>query len=167
MNYYDIALFEVEKGLQKRLGYDKIYSIGKDISIQPTPKHSSIPIIIKSGDPGQMIRFLRESEVVGIIFEGNVLSKKTIEKAAEANKTIFVPVSMLLWQDVWGRQAELRKIKQIFAAAHKLKAKAAIATFAENAESLLSKDQMSELAEMIFNTKNSKFKIFGGELYDN
>lgn len=167
MKYYDITTLDIDKGLQKRLGYAKIYVAGKDIAVQTVPRQNSIPVIVKSKDQNVLLKSLKDNSVCGIILEGNLLNKKVIEKASEIRKTIFIPVSYLLWLGVWERQSELQKIKHILSAAHRLKAKVSIITLAENAESLLSKDQMAEIANMIFNTKNSKFSIFGGDLYDN
>ena len=167
MNYFDMAMFDVDENLQKRLGYSRIYSSGKDFIIQETPKHSSARIIIRTRDQNNLIRFMKDGAVCGIIFENFELSKKTIEQAALSRKTIFIPISPLLWHSVWDRQREMQKIKKIVIAAHKLKAKVAIATFAENKESLLSREQLSEISKMIIQTKNSKFSIFGGDIYDN
>lgn len=167
MKYYDITAIDIDSALQRRLGYSKIYVAGRDVAVQATPKQSSIPMIIRSKDQNVLFKSLKDNSVRGIILEGNFLNKKVIEKASEIRKTIFIPVSYLLWLGVWDRQAELQKIKRILAAAHHLKAKVSIITLAENAGSVLSKDQMTELANMIFNTKNSKFSIFGGDLYDN
>lgn len=167
MKYYDIIAFDAEKKLQQRLGFTKMYTVGKDVMIHATPKQSGIPVIIKSKDQGAIIRYMKDPGVCGIIFEDNFLSRKTIEKAAEAKKTIFIPTAHLQWHSVSDRHAEIKKIKQILSAAHSLKAKAALVSLAENKESLLSRDQMAELSRMIFDTRNSKFSIFGGELYDN
>src|SRR5579864_7413164 len=121
MKYYDITAFDVGKDLQKRLGYAKISAAGKDVSIQSTPKQGVLPIIIKSKDANMLLRSLNEPSVCGIILEGNILNKKIIEKASESGKTIFMPVSHLLWCSVWERQSELQKIKHILSTAHRLK----------------------------------------------
>lgn len=164
MEYFDVALFDVDKGLQARLGYSRIYAIGKDIALSASPSQSSVPIIVRSKDQNNLARALKDPGVVAIIFEDSILNKKLIGKAAESRKPILVPVSAMLRMDPRERQSELSRLRKILASAHSLGARCILVTLAESAEYLVSTGQMAEVSHMLMDTGNSKFVIFGGDI---
>lgn len=164
MEHFDVALFDVDKGLQTRLGYSRIYTIGKDIALSASPSSSGAPMIVRSKDQNSLSRALKDPGVVAIIFEDSVLNKKFIEKAAESRKPILIPVSAMLHMDPRDRQSELSRLRKILESAHSLGARCVLVTLAERAEYLVSTGQMAEVSHMLMDTGNSKFVIFGGDI---
>ena len=134
MKYYDIALFSVDKGLQKRLGYESIYTVGKEIFIQDHKGQRKYPTIIRSADQTALIKSLKDSAVIGVIIDDDKVSKKVIEKVAQSAKTLFLPLTPLIWEDVNLRQKRFSRLRQVLGAAHKFKAKTTLITLSENKE---------------------------------
>jgi hypothetical protein len=149
MKPFDIAAFEVGADLQKRLGFARIYSTAKDISISQRSSGAHMPTIVSSMDPGALITAAREPEVIGIMPQGPEPSRKAIEKAAEYGKTIFIPVGGFTETGTAQRQLILRSMRKTFFAAHSLKARACIISLAASKNQLLSAGQLKGIANLI------------------
>jgi len=149
MAFFDIASFEVESGLRARLGYKRIYVNGKDIEVVPRPKAARVPQIVVGDDPGLLINWLRDANVIGVIFKDNQLSKKVIEKAAELRKTIFVPVNQFFGVSPQHRGARMGKARKIILSSHKLSAQVRMVSMASSTSQLLSVSQMEEMAKLL------------------
>ena len=113
MRYSDIAYFEVPSVLAKRLGYKRICAVGKDVFVVPKPQAREIPQIVINRDPGELINGLRDINVIGIIFEGEELTKKVVEKASELKKIIFIPVGQLTQVGIRERGPKIGKLRKI------------------------------------------------------
>ena len=149
MRYFDIALCEVPEELCRRLGYKKIYCCGKDLFINRRPVKAQGLQIIISKDPGVLMGALKDSSVVGIIFEEDELAKRVVEKAAELKKTIFIPIGGVVGSDAQRRSVKVNKIRKIIFSTHKSKANANLVTLAESKYQLQSAAQMSEIGHLL------------------
>lgn len=152
--HFDIALFDVDAGLQVRLGYKRIYCAGRDVLVSPHPAPGT-PAIATGSDAGMLIPELRKPDVIGIAFDGNRLDKKAIEKAAEYGKTVFMPVGRFTELSGRERVSALHALSKIFFAAHALRARAMMVTLAGSRTQLLSTAQMRELAQLVSGRQGS------------
>ena len=149
MRCSDIAQFEVPKDLTKRLGYTNVYVSGKDLVVVRAPQSGEIPQIIINNDPGILINGLRNINVIGIIFEGEELTKKVVEKAAELKKTIFIPIAQLTLLGIEERGPKIGRLRKIIFSAHKLGARVRFITLAGSEIELLSTEQMKEIGRLL------------------
>jgi RNase P/RNase MRP subunit p30 len=160
-----MALFQVDAGLAKRLGYKKIYSSGIDFgfgfSKMADRKFKSLVVVSK--DPGVLMGALRDPEVAGIIFQDNELTKKVLEKAAEMKKTVFVPLSQITSCPVQERSYRIHKMRKIILSSHKQRAKVRIISLAESGLQLLSTAQMIEVGRLLLKG-NDNVNLFGGDI---
>jgi hypothetical protein len=150
MRYTDIAYFGVRDSLAKRIGYDKIYVVGKDIEIVSRACPTSLPQIVIGNDPGTLIGALKSPDVIGVIFESDELSKNVVEKASELKKTVFVPVGGFTKTVVEERGRRAGRLRKIMNSAHALGARMRIVTMADSESSLLSVNQLKEVGRLIF-----------------
>lgn len=157
---YDIACFEVPVDLAKRLGYKKIYATGKDIIVVSRPQGGEIPQIVMSRDSGVLVNGLRDIGVIGIIFDGDDLTKKVVEKASELKKTVFVPVGRLTQMNIRERGPKIGRLRKIIFSAHKLGARVRVVTLADSEIALLSTEQIKELGGILIGGGNGA-SLFG------
>jgi len=163
MVYFDLASFEVDGKLSRRLGYKKIYAAGKDVWIFERPDNRHVPQIVISKDPGVLFSALRSRDVKGIIFRDNEFAKRVAKKAAESGKTIFVPLAQLLEVSERERSSRAGRMRKIIMYAHKFKAPVRLVSLAEQPYQLLSAAQMAGLADFMFR-KSDKQDLFGGDI---
>ena len=162
MAYFDIALFEVNGELSKRLGYRKIYCSGKDFEISKRLGSTGLPQIVINKDPGTLIGAVRNGGVAGIIFEENELSKKVVEKAEETKKTIFIPIRQLMGVPTRTRGSRVNGIRKIISAARRIDARVRLISLADSGNMLLSAAQMAEMANLLFDGRSDA--LFGGDI---
>ncbi len=155
MKHFDIALFEPDSGFASRLGYSKVYCIGKDVALGQRPAKSQIPLIVRGSDQGILANALRDGGVIGIIFEGKA-DKKVIERVAELGKTVFMPVDKLLNSHLSSRDQALGGLRKTAFACAKLKANASVISLAEDREHMVSAGQMSEIANLILKSGDKR-----------
>ncbi len=163
MGYFDIAHFGVGEDLCKRLGYKKIYCVGKDLVVSGRTEKTDLPLIVISKDPGTLIGAVRDSCVAGIVFEDNELAKKVVEKAAEMGKTVFLVVGQLMKTTVKERGVRVGRMRKIILASRKMGARVSLVSFADSEHMLLSAMQMSEVSRLLFDDVPG---LFGGMFYD-
>ncbi len=159
--HFDIALFDVDRGLQERLGYDKVYSAGRDLLVSSHPA-PGIPAIATGGDSGALITELRKPDVIGIAFDGAYIDKKAIEKAAEYGKPVFIFAAR--FTGLCGREkgAALHGLRKLFMAAHSLKARVVLVSMADSRAQLLSSAQLREIAHLISGGQDGGMMSWGG-----
>ncbi len=163
MRYFDIVKFDVDAALTKRLGYHKVYVVGKDLEICHGTEGLPGPKIVLGWDPGVLARSLKQPDVVGMVFEGKELNRKLIEKAAELEKNVFVPIRNLLSYDIGERVYEMRRVGDVVAACHKLGARAKLITLAEDVADIISVGQLKELS-CLFSEDGYALPVFDGGL---
>ncbi|MHB1829932.1 MAG: hypothetical protein ACYCO0_00915 [Candidatus Micrarchaeaceae archaeon] len=161
MVYFDIARFGAGDGLCKRLGYKKIYCVGKDVVISGRVEKTGVPLIVISKDPGTLIGAVRDGGVVGIVFDENELTKKVVEKAAEMNKVVYLAVGQLMRTTVQERGFRISRMRKIVLAARKMGARVSLISLADSEPMLLSTMQMSEIARLLFKDAS---ELFGGDV---
>jgi hypothetical protein len=154
MRYSDVAQFEVPKDLAKRLGYKTVYVSGKDLLVVHTPQGRDIPQIVANSDPGVLISGLKDANVLGVIFEGEELTKKVVEKASEFKKIIFIPVGRLTRAGIEERGPKIGRLRRIIFSAHKLGARVCFVTLASSEIELLSTEQMKEVGRLLLRGGN-------------
>jgi len=162
VKYFDIARFEPDMQFLSRLGYGRVYCIGKDVELAPRPGGTRIPQIVASADQGALIAALKDSNVIGIIFEGNDPIKKVVEKAKELGKPVFLPINALIGQGQ-GQSARGHALGRLRKAAYvcaKLGAQARIISLAETKEQMISAGQMAGIADLILGQEEGR-RIFG------
>ncbi len=160
VKYFDIARFEPDMQFLSRLGYGKVYCVGRDVELAVRPGGARIPQIVASADQGVLFAALKDSNVIGIIFEGNEPIKKVVEKAKELGKPVFLPINVLIGQGQGARGHALGRLRKAAYACIKSGAQARIISLAETREQMISAGQMTGIADLILG-QGEGHRIFG------
>jgi hypothetical protein len=148
MKYYDIIAMEHIAGdTPARLGFDRIFTL-KDIKVLERPS-SSAPYLLRSSEPGMIFRALGDNNCLGIIFKDNVPVKKTLEKTVAEEKRVVIPASEITCSSGPAFMRNTHRLRSVFAACKKAKARTALVSLAASESAVLSALQMLELARFI------------------
>jgi len=151
--FYDIAYFDVDKGLTKLLGYKKIYRIGKDVTLNEEGDY-----II--ADAHVLHRF-KLSNIIGI--RTSKVDKALFQKIKESDKLLIIDISNLLSSGDFIR--EYNTAKNILKNAIKIGLNVSLASFAKDEAHLVSALQMLEIAKFL-GVGEDKAKEILGNGYD-
>ncbi len=136
----------IDNTLAAKLGYKKIFA-ACDIGIVERPVDRSY--ILRSAEPGTIFKALGDINCRGVIFKGNELIKKTLEKAASNGKLVIMPVSEITQASGPTFMRNVYRLRSIFAYSKKSGAEMAIISLADGDNGLLSSMQMFELARFL------------------
>jgi RNase P/RNase MRP subunit p30 len=170
LKYYDLSyLSNIEESLVTRLGYKKIFVIGKDVHLINQPRPGEVKTIIRSNDPKKIASALRNNDTIGVLFEDNILLKKSIEEAGNNGKPVFLSLSDLMDKDPVQTSRNMNRIRTIVTFARKFGAEIAIATFATRQAYLTSAMQAMALSELLGVSIDESKKALSaiGEYLDN
>jgi len=151
--FYDIAYFDVDKGLTKLLGYKKIYCIGKDVTLNEDGDY-----II--ADAHVLHRF-KLSNIIGV--RVSKVDKALFQKIKESDKPIIIDISNLLSSGDFIR--EYNTAKSILRNAIKIGLRVSLASFAKDEAHLVSALQMLEIAKFLGAGEERAKEILGND-YD-
>ena len=147
--FYDIAYFDVDKGLTKLLGYKKIYRIGKDVTLNEEGDY-----II--ADAHVLHRF-KLSNIIGI--RTSKVDKALFQKIKESDKLLIIDISNLLSSGDFIR--EYNTAKNILKNAIKIGLRVSLASFAKDEAHLVSALQMLEIAKFLGAGEDKAKEILG------
>jgi len=150
--FYDIAYFDVDKGLTKLLGYKRIYCIGKDVSLNEEGDY-----IIADA---QVLHKFKLSNIIGV--RASKVDKALFQKIKENDKPIIIDISNLLSKDFI---REYNTGRNILRNAIKMGLSVSLASFAKDEEHLLSALQMLEIAKFL-GAGEERAKEMLGNSYD-
>jgi hypothetical protein len=154
MQFFDIVALKEEidlEGLARRLGYRKMFLVGKDVEIarDATRLDGEGSFIVRSGDNEALSKAVRSSGVIGVIVEGGKVSGRFVDELRTHEKLLFIPAAPLVCPDQGGALRNLHAAKGAVRAALMGKAGVAMVTLAEERECLLSSRQMLEIARLL------------------
>lgn len=148
-NYFDFANIKIDEALQKRLGYKKVFGPG-EIGIRGEPVFGEQrKFIIKSAEPGKLIRAMKDKSTLGIIIEDNTIIKKVIEEAGKNEKSVFLVVSGLTAVEKNSRIRNMNRMRTLFKFSRRTKTEVGLITCAADPSLLLSSLQMIEIGRAI------------------
>ena len=147
--FYDIAYFDVDKGLTKLLGYKKIYRIGKDVTLNEEGDY-----IIADA---QMLHRFKLSNIIGV--RVSKVDKASFQKIKENDKLLIIDISNLLSSEDFIR--EYNTAKNILRNAIKIGLRVSLASFAKDEAHLVSALQMLEIAKFLGADEDKAKEILG------
>ncbi|MDE1860248.1 MAG: hypothetical protein KGH72_00855 [Candidatus Micrarchaeota archaeon] len=150
MRCFDVSEGQIEKGLSKRLGFEHIFTLGRDMGIGTNPGASrNTKFIIKSSDDGAVLRNMGMHNVVGIIMDQNKRQRSIIEKLASSEKLLFIVTKGITNSTTYARLREIQNARKLVSLAHMYGAGVALVSLASSNEELVSSMQMFEIAKFI------------------
>jgi len=154
MQFFDIVALKEEvdlKALGRRLGYKKIFALGKEMELCADANHpgEGKALIVKSGDEAVLVKALRNNSVIGIILDNNKASGRFIEDLRIHEKLLLIPVGPLVCPDRGDVIHSLYRAKSVLRSALMGRASVALVTLAKEKECMLSCSQMLEMAKLI------------------
>ena len=147
--FYDIAYFDVDKGLTKLLGYKKIYRIGKDVTLNEDGDY-----IIADA---QLLHRFKLSNIIGV--RVSKVNKALFQKIKESDKPIIIDISNLLSGGDFIK--EYNTARNILRNAIKIGLRVSLASFAKDDAHLVSALQMLEIAKFLGAGEDKAKEILG------
>ena len=150
IKYFDVVDSSgVDQALTKRLGYAKVFVVGKDVLVKNAVDSEGKACIVASRNPQTILRASRSRSVVGVVFDDAELLKKNLEELRDGEKLLVIPACYLFADDQRTRQRNLYRVRKLYKNAKRVGVGMAIASMARSKEYLLSAAQMAELAKYI------------------
>jgi len=150
MQCFDLVAMDSAKAqeMAQRLGYKRIFSLGKDVDIVENLKRSDSARkkIVKSDDFEVVSKLLRQNEVIGMLPGGASVSKKTLEIVKNEGKLLFVPLADMVRAEDASRTHALVKARNLIRSALMSKVNICVVSMADDATLLMSNMQMTEVA---------------------
>ncbi len=150
LKYYDLSyLSNIDEGLEKRLGYKKIFVIGKDVHLVNSQKPVEGKTIVKSKDPKNIASALKDNNTIGVLFDDNVLLKKAIEAAGDNDKLVILSLSDVVGKGPLQASRNMGRIRTIISFAKRFNADISIVTLAARKADLTSTMQATAFSELL------------------
>ena len=152
MRFFDLANFTDDAlgGFGKRLGYEKIFSTGKDVEIIDVARGDSQKRKIVMSDSAETVaKELKQGSVIGIMPKGTSVSGKTLDAIKNNEKLLFLAVSQVTCAAEGFRMQNLARARSLARSAMMSKVPIAIVSMAEDREGLMSSLQMLEVASFL------------------
>ena len=151
MRYFDIVTTsEVDDSLAKRLGYSKVFVVGKDLEIITDLKiRTGKKAIVRGKNIGTLMRAIKESSVLGIMIDDSLILGKAIMAAKENDKPLILSTEGLNSRNYTTRLKTLYRLRKILKFALKARAEIIFVTLAGDRQSILSTAQMIEIGKFI------------------
>ncbi len=151
MKYFDIIGMKegADPALVSRLGFSKVFSIGRELELRASPVRSGKKQIVSSKEVGTLMKAAREQDVVGIAFEDNEIVNKAIAAAKEAGKPIIVDMSGIFAAQIHDRYRNIGRIRGLLKAVAIAKADVVLVSGAKSVHYLLSPNQIIEIAKFL------------------
>jgi hypothetical protein len=135
--------------LGKRLGYKKLFRVGKDVDILEGPAKAKGKSIIRSGDLEVIARGLKQATVIGLLPKNLYASKRTLDSVRENEKLFFIPLSEVTCSEGVSLDGNLAKMRKLVRSILMTKVPFALISMAGSSECLMSSLQMIELAAFL------------------
>lgn len=152
MPYYDIVSegCDFSADLQRRLGFSKIFSIGRDITLYDADKKAGNceGCIAYGSNASNMIHMAR-SGAKAIMIKDFKIEKKLLEIAIDNGCTLLVPFNTIISAYGFERSRNLFKASRFLSYARKNDAKISFISMASSKIWMCSYMQLVELAKMI------------------
>ncbi len=153
MDYYDIVMdsCSIDEKLSQRLGYKKIFSMGKDIKLanlnDPKVRGASAGIIMGE-DKNKLLTFAR-GDVKAVIVTDFRIDKKLMAHMAENDIVLCIPVSAITFNYGLSRSRAIYMLNTLFTYARKSDIEVSFITQASSEMYLASEMQLIELAMLV------------------
>ncbi len=152
MPYYDIVYegCDFSNDFQERLGFSKIFSIGKDIELYDSDKKAGDcdGCIAYGSNASNMIHMAR-SGAKAIMMKDFKIEKKLLEIAIENGCILLVPVNSIVSSYGFERSRNLFKASKFLRYVKKKGAKISFISMASSKTGMCSYMQLVELAKML------------------
>ena len=156
------------EGLAHRLGYKKIFVVGKDVQIiQDLRNESKSKKIVSSESSEVLTKALKSNEVIGVLPKGEAVSRKTLDMIKVYEKVLLLPFAPITCANPESRIHKLAKMRSVVKNALRARVPICIVSLAENKEGLMSTAQMVEVANFFGMEKDNAKKalnVLGGLL---
>jgi RNase P/RNase MRP subunit p30 len=154
MQYFDMVALKDTAGLEalgRRLGYRKIFLVGRDFALAGRLKdlNPNRKALVRGKDEEVLLKAIKESSVVGVVFEDSRPSGKFLDSLNNYEKLLVIPVAPLMCPDQESRLRSLHKTRELLRSAMMSRAEVALATLAEDKACMASSAQMLEIARLI------------------
>lgn len=147
MRFFDLVAVPDAQAMAKRLGYSRIFELGKEFELIHSAKEmTGSNKILASEEKSTMIAALRSNAVIGVVAQHS-MSKRDIDMLRAEEKVIFIPLSKIV-KGRNDRTGALTEVRGWARNAIRGKAKAALVSLADEKECMLSVLQMLEVAKL-------------------
>jgi len=153
LDYYDIAYetCDINKSLETRLGYDRIFLSTKDVKILDGTRYK-----INEVEDSIFIN-TREENLIGVlnaspkavVFADMRINKKALEQMKERKVSLCLPISNLTSSYGLQRSRSLYMMGKLFDHAKSIKLEVSFATLAKSNTNLCSYMQLIEVAKLL------------------
>ncbi|MGC8710190.1 MAG: hypothetical protein ACP5RF_01075 [Candidatus Micrarchaeia archaeon] len=146
MEYFDISYANDNlPSLALRLGYKKIFTIGKEVFLVEKESEIKQKSIIYSKDAPKL---LKQSKVFAVV--ADKINEDLIQKIKGQEKILIIDASAIIRAPSEPQAVQnIKKARKIVSYALRSRVKLAIASFAKDAHGLISAEQMIELAKFL------------------
>lgn len=146
MRFFDMVAVHGAGPMAKRLGYSRIFEIGKDFElIHSKGEMKGSNRILESDDAGVIVEGLRSPSVFGLVATRG-LPKKYLEVLKKEEKVLLIPVASAVCGSEQMRA--MSEVKAMARSAMQSKVKTALVTMAAEKECMLSSMQLLEVGKM-------------------
>ncbi len=151
MKVFDIVDINngVDSTLTSRLGFSRIYALGRDLDIVQKPGQSVRKQIIRSKDAAQLIKAIRNQETIGISLEDNEIVAKALAAAKEAEKPVIIDIHYIFSPYASDRYRNIGRIRGLVKAALAAKCEIILISGAKSLDYMLSPAQLIEIAKFL------------------
>jgi RNase P/RNase MRP subunit p30 len=152
MQFFDLVAMKEESldSLASRLGYKKIFRVGKELEVVEDLKSvSSSKKILVNDDFETISKALRQSDVIGMMPKSASISKKTLEAIKNNESVLFLPVAQVTCAEAGLRTQRLVRMRGWVRSALMAKVPFALVSMAESKEGMMSSAQMLDVAEFL------------------
>ncbi len=149
MRFFDLANFTDDAlgAFGKRLGYEKIFSAGKDVEIIDAVRGDSQKRKIVMSDSAEAVaKGLKQGSVIGIMPRSASVSRKTLDAIKNSEKLLFLNVSQITCAEGNSRLQRLARARGTARSAMMAKVPIVVVSMAEDKEGMMSSLQMLEVA---------------------
>jgi hypothetical protein len=146
MNYFDISYISDDLSkLASRLGYKKIFTIGKEIHLVEKESEVKENSIIRGVDAAKLLKY---GKVIGVI--ADKVDEATIQKIKSQEKILIIDASAIIRSTDESQMLQnIRRTRKIISYAMRVKVNLAMASFARDINGLTSAEQMIEVAKFL------------------
>ena len=153
MQYFDLVAMDRApvQEMAHRLGYKRVFCVGKDIEIVEGLNHSEngSKKIVRSDSFEVLAKSLRRNDFIGMLPSGGSVNKKTLEILKNEEKLLFIPLSAVVGAGEASRTQALVKARNLVRSALMAKVNVCVVSLAEDATCLMSNMQMVEVANFL------------------
>lgn len=147
-----VAMDALEQETAQRLGYKRVFCVGKDVEIVESLKRvseSGRKKIVRSDDFEVIAKSLRQNDFIGMLPSSASVSKKALEILKNEEKLLFVPLYAVVSSGETSRTQALVKVRNLVRSALMAKVRVCVVSMAEDRTCVMSNMQMIEVANFL------------------